>query len=267
MTVCVAAVCDNGRSVAIALDRQRLDSPTNVVSGTEECKIKPLAAHSAMVFTGLGTFADRLVEKVGTCDPKASVLTISKKVLRTFMELSREVVEERFVMPTLHMSVAEFAELLFLNPLGNVAQEGWKEYCNARNTIDFACAVVGADENGAHIFQAAPALIESGGAFLSIGIGREVATSVLSLVKHDAQCSLSEGLFNVVLAKTVAHQRSVAIGETTDVMVQTCDGIAPISDSVVGMLSEMCSSRLERFTQTYEERKQLTEALDAASSK
>lgn len=261
MTVCVAAVCDNGCSVAIASDRQLLNSPEYVVSGTEECKVKPLAPHAALIFTGLGTFADRLVEVVGIRQWNEPILSISKAVQRAFLELSQEYIEERFLIPKLNMTTKEFMEQVFLNPLGNVAQEAWKEFCTTKNSIEFGCAVVGADAKGAHVFQAAPVLIETSSKYVTIGIGREPATWVLSLVKHNAQCTLVEGLFNVLLAKTVAFERSIAVGEKTDIFVQSTDGLTAVSESLRATLVQMCSGRLERLVPSDDEKKCLESRL------
>lgn len=221
MTVCVAAVCGNNQYIAVAADRQKVNDG-NIISGTPECKIRPLGARASLIYSGLSTHIQRIIDGLATDQLEGTILDVAKAVQHSNAVCLNQIVEERVLLPNLGMTYSEFVA-----KDENAAITIRDQYIQ-NNDLNVRSVVLGIDDSGPHIVQATPALIEGSAGFYAIGIGEELAKwsqRLLAMQEHDCGSSVVTGLFTVCFAKTAAQELGLAMGEETDLAIQTAKGL------------------------------------------
>ena len=254
MTICVAAICGKGQYVALATDTLKVNGG-NVISGTAECKIKSLSSNASLLYSGPSTHIERLIEKTEQDLHCGSILAVAQSVQRSYTDCLNALAEERFLLSDLGLSYAEY----IATNVNDAEKIG--EFVAARNELHFSSIVVGVDDSGAHIIQASPRLIEGSAGFDAIGIGSDIAQwsrRFLLLDEYNAQCSVVEGLFTVCFAKTVAQELGLAMGEDTDLAIQSRSGLQWINGKLKDELVENCKGRIKRLKLSKEEQDRLT---------
>ncbi len=243
MTVCVAAVCGNNRYIAVAADRQKINDGS-IVSGTPECKIRPLDNRSCLIYSGLSTYIERIITGLNSDDLEGQTLVVAKAVQRSNAECLNQIVEERVLMPTLGVTYSEFVA-----KNENAAITVRDQYIQ-NNDLNVRSVVLGVDESGPHIIQATPTLIEGSAGFYAIGIGEELAKwgqRLLAIQQHNSESSVVDGLFTVCFAKTAAQELGVAMGKETDLAIQTARGLHWIGSPLKSALVQKCKGRIQRL--------------------
>lgn len=249
MTICVAAICEHSQCVAIATDLLKVNQG-NVISGTVECKLRSLSSSASLIYSGLSTHIHRTLGGLGEVDG-LDLLSISKLFQERYSDCLNEVFEERFIRPNLGISYRQFVATN-----QDVAMVLRNNYLQA-NDLCIRSVILGVDDAGAHIIQATPALMEDSAGFYSIGIGEELAIwsqRFLTMQRYDSNCSAIDGLFTACFAKTVAQERGLAMGEETDLALQTRQGLIRIEPSLKNAIVTMCRRRIDRLKISSSER-------------
>src|SRR5258708_15535188 len=97
MTVCIAAICENGKNVVVAADRM-FTSPLNVEFETEERKIEIISKSCVAMAAGGSAYATEVIDPVRNIFGKkdnALVSEVSDAILNQYKLVRNQKLEEQ----------------------------------------------------------------------------------------------------------------------------------------------------------------------------
>jgi 20S proteasome alpha/beta subunit len=253
MTICIAALCDQGKNCVVAADREITATGLNLEFDHEK-KIEVLTDASVVMASGDSLLAAEIIEKT-----RPLVTAPGNNTIRNIAETLRDVYIRTHI---------ERAESVFLRPRGLTLQEFQQNgaQCLPRDiyaTIDnqfFAFGlnvveflVAGVDVAGAHIFRVYYSGV-AGGSWLewcdrlgyrAIGTGAMHSSILLSLVEHNRTVNADRAIYNVYSAKRSAEV-APGVGLSTDLAVITSSGISFLKSEVLKKLSQIREEVIKR---------------------
>jgi hypothetical protein len=249
MTICIAAICDQGNACVISADKEITLPAAALEYEHKESKIDLLSKTCAIMSSGDALLAAEVIAKTRLAIPHGkdvSILTIAEKMRDTYISIHLERAESVFLTPR-GFTFKEFKE----KGAQQLPQPTYQEIQNQLfnygiNVVDFL--VVGVDSAGSHIFRVHYNGVV-GGSWLEwceklghreIGTGALHAAIYLSLESQYSGSSLSETVFNVYSAKKIA-ELSPGVGHATDLAIITHKDIKFFDKTMLDTLSSIHS--------------------------
>jgi hypothetical protein len=228
MTVCIAAVCEEGGKIVVAADRMlTFPYPMNIEFETEEQKIEQLASSCVALVSGSTAYATEILGRTRkglNGSPSPEIEKVIESVLCEYTSVRMEKIDETIIAATLGGDYARFIERggTLPNYLQLQAQIYQQLSMLAQQfNLSTDIMVAGIDSLGAHVSVATHPgttmpLDKLG--YGAIGSGGIHATIHLSLIGQTRRKGFFETLYNVYAAK-IASQSAPGVGEATDIAV------------------------------------------------
>jgi hypothetical protein len=248
MTVCIAAVCDDGKSVVMAADRMfTAPAPTSMEFETSEKKIEPLAIGCIAMSSGNSAYgteiiAGTIVSLAGAQQPLMSV--VAERVKEAYVSVRMAKVREQIILP--HMG----PDFLRLEAVGKTLPEylapqgalyGQLVMMMSQFNLGSDFIVSGVDTGGARIcvigHPGTLAWLDKLG-YASIGSGGIHANMRLALGAQTRSSPLVDTVYRVFDAKK-ASEVAPGVGPQTDMAVVTAGETKMLSEGVLKVLSEI----------------------------
>lgn len=253
MTICIAGLCENGKHIIIASDRMITvgsfiefeHDVAKFIKLTNNCII--LNAGSATIQTDIIKEALSKIKKLK--NPNVDKITdlVNKGYSTTRMKKSEEI----------HLKPKGLDFSTFYSTQRNLLPEVVFKLMRAIDETNLSVTYIlcGYDEEGGHIHQitdpGTSECFDSVG-FCSIGTGNVNAVSVFTAHNYAPKFSLSKSLYLVYLAKKEA-ERAPGVGNETDIVIMSKDGIREISSEELIELESIYNTRVHIKPEEYEE--------------
>jgi 20S proteasome alpha/beta subunit len=266
MTVCIAAICENGKYIVVAADRM-FTSSLNVEFETDERKIEVLGKSCVALAAGNTAYSSEILglsrTQLGQRDefPVAEAAKIIKEI---YIFARNQKVEETVVIPAFGKYFLDFrnkgASLAgYLQPQQNTFSQITS--FASQYVLDLELLIAGIDDTGAHIYQVSNpgteyALDKLGHA--AVGSGGLHAIIYLSLIGQTSHKGLAETLYSLYDAKKAAEV-APGVGSVTDIAIVEKDKIWDCPDSLLVALESVSSEARKR---TLPDLKEVREAYD-----
>lgn len=248
MTVCLAALCEGGKSVVLAADRQITMPGFNFEYEHTEKKIDSLAGSHVMII-GDRLFGAELVRRAGAAlgDGAHGVQEVAEALTTVFMDAHLRRAEHVILHPR-GFKLSEFKERALMIPVATYQEIDKLLFNFGMGAVEFL--IGGVDSSGGHIFRvhydgvAGGDWLEwcDGTAFYASGGGASPATVSLALVGQNRDCSLSRTLYNVYAAKRDA-EAAPGVGPTTDMLVVSSSGAKTVEASTLKSLGSLWETK------------------------
>jgi hypothetical protein len=248
MTVCIAAVCDGGKSVVVAADRMfTAPAPTSMEFETSEKKIESLGTGCVALSAGNSAYATEiiagtLVSLAGAQQPLMSV--VAERVKEAYVSVRMAKVREQIIVP--HMG----PDFLRVEAVGKTLPEylapqaalyGQLVMLTSQFNLGSDFIVTGVDSGGARIcvigHPGTLAWLDKLG-YASIGSGGIHANMRLALGAQTRSSPLVDTVYRVFDAKK-ASEVAPGVGPQTDMAVVTASGTKMLSAGVLNTLLEI----------------------------
>jgi 20S proteasome alpha/beta subunit len=227
MTICIAAICEAGKSIVVVADRMFTNPFLSVEFETEERKIEELPPKCVALTAGNSPVATEILDVVRLglqAGHQFSVPQVAELVRKVYADIRARKVEETLITPNL---AADYARQraggvtlpAYLQPQPQVYQMIFAQVGQQNLGVDLL--VAGIDPTGAHLFQVAnPGVLytmEKLG-YAAIGSGGIHAATRLSLAGQTRRRDLFTTLADVYTAKR-ASEVAPGVGKATDIAV------------------------------------------------
>jgi hypothetical protein len=238
MTVCIAALCDGGRSCVVAADRMVVQGQGSLENKIENhlSKIHTLSPCSVLLHSGSRKDSVAIVEAAkdaiakAPSDVRQSLTRGIDSVVKTYRDLQvLRRLGPTFDYDTLVGAMAK----LSTGPLYDV----WKEVWN----VDLGEMILVSPNNKVleiWYFRPTQPDTQCEAPYAAVGTGTALATTALLIQQYTKELPVSEALFEVYSAKKAAELRSYGLGEATDMTVLMMDGLIDVKIETLDLLEE-----------------------------
>ena len=248
MTICIAAICENGKYIVAAADRMvTVPPPLNLEFEPPLSKIEIVHKGCVTLASGSLPFADDIIgavrKKVAAQAP--NIRTICEDFRTEYSNFRDQKFEEQVVSAQFGADFKLFRSRggtlpAYLQPQGMIYQGAVVQSQQFNINTDFLIA--GIDENGPFA-----GIVTHPGMFVStnkigyatIGSGATHASVSLHLGGQSSKLSLVETLFGVYTAKRAAEV-APGVGVETDIAVVECGEVWPCSKPLLDKIKETC---------------------------
>lgn len=220
MTICIAALCDDGKKCVVAADREI----TTISKNQTERKIEVFTDSCIVMGAGDTSQISEIIRRSRVnfdSTKKRSVLEIASIIRDNYVDLHLERAEFSILRPR-NLSWKEYKETASKIPnFRDIEGQIWNY------GIDAACFLVaGVDDTGAHIYRIFYLGIGSGNwidcwdksYMKAIGSGNGHAEVALALLEHHKSLTVNQTLYNVYSAKKIA-EIAPYVGPSTDIAI------------------------------------------------
>jgi 20S proteasome alpha/beta subunit len=224
VTVCVGAICEQGKTVVVAADKMvTFGPPMNLQTEPASLrKIKKLSDESVLLFSGSVPDGEELISatiaRINTSQ-KQPTAQIAEAAKEAYAELKKKRVEDAILKPLLGANFGQFQTLVGQSPSSQILQQVLGMIM--QHNLQLEALVAGEDDTGAHLFIVAhPGVllpVETTG-YAAIGSGGLHAAVRLSLGQHSKETSMDDAVYNVYEAKKAAEV-APGVGKMTDMAV------------------------------------------------
>jgi hypothetical protein len=239
MTVCISALCDNGRKVVAIADRisvvGQMGHPFTIQREGKVDKIRKCASRTLFMASGASICSDWVADRLKEWSLDREEVSVHE-VYREVKKLARKMTAKmrtEFVRTNLGVNW-KFSELAKMVSTASAPAHfnTWNTAMQA-NSGDFLISGVEGDAENAtgsiyHVVNAvgtpADTLNEKAEPFWAIGCGLRHATEVLESFNYDAEWPLPNALYAVYCAKRCA-ELSPGVDKHCDIRVITSGGI------------------------------------------
>lgn len=243
MTVCIAAICENGKATVVAADRM-FTSALNLEFETEEQKIERLLPSCVALTAGSSAAATEILDAVRRklVNAKApSIEEVATETKNQYIFVRSQKIEETVILPSLGTDFMEQrAKGKTLPEYLQVQSQMYQQLVAVANqfNLQIELIVAGVDKTGSHIFVVTHpgtsySLDKLG--YGAVGTGGMHASISLSLSAQTSRRGLFETLYSVYDAKRAAEV-APGVGHETDIAIVEASGIwhctPPIFDAL-----------------------------------
>ncbi|MDD5427976.1 MAG: hypothetical protein PHI58_01935 [Candidatus Omnitrophica bacterium] len=268
MTICIGALCDQGKNCIVAADRE-ITAPGLSLEFDHEKKIEPLTDSCVVMSAGDSLLAAEVIEKtrsIVTGKSGATIRQIAEALKNVYFQVHTERAENVILRPR-GLTLAEYkqngAQQIPLQAYMNIDNLFWTF---GINVVEFIIA--GVDSTGAHLFRIYYSGIAGGNwlewcdriGFRAIGSGALHSAILLSLDGQHKNTALEQTIYNIYSAKKSAEV-APGVGPSTDIAVITSSKVDFLSTTAIDKLStvrcEALKNRLvnsEKIKGIYESR-------------
>lgn len=247
MTVCVGAICKDGKAVVVCADRMlSYGPPMNLQAEGAVRKIYKLNDSCVLLFSGSVPDGEEILKQtIAHVQPLqhpdvASVAAIAGSVYQSH---KKKRVEDTILRPFLGIDFAGFHQIVAQSASSQILAQVLGMI--SQHNLQLDLMIAGVDSSGAHLF-----LVSHPGTVLatdtvgtaSIGSGGMHAAIRMSLGKHKKDDELAQTIYNVHEAK-LAAEIAPGVGQATDMAVLNGNGITFVADPVFAMLRKIHKDR------------------------
>jgi len=268
MTVCIGAICRNGKAIVVAADRMYTSGPPlNLEFETDEGKIEKIGRSCVALTAGSAAYAKEVIslglQHLGT--PTPPVPEISKVVValkEAYISVRASKVNETIIMPTLGQDFHNFQAKggtlpAYLQVQPTIYQQ--VIVMSQQFNLGLDILLAGIDNLGAYIAQ----ITHPGTSYVldklgygAVGIGAIHAISKLNIGGQTIQKELIPTLYAVYAAKKAAEV-APGVGNITDIgIIEQTKEFKMCSKEVLGELDHIYQTE---STQTVRDFKKLEE--------
>ena len=239
MTICIAALCEEGQAVVVASDRMLSAPFLTIEFDHPDAKIDTINPRCVVLSAGDAlSVTDILSDSSGISnqlqDP--TVQLIMDEVKQRFVQVRGRLINERLFQPR-GLSFKKYYTGVIQGLPSDLAMLLDNQVQNFQ--LGVSLTVAGIDSTGAHIFS-----IEDPGVsqcfdrlgYHAIGSGHRHAIVSLVSLQHDRKINLKSAVYNVYSAKKHAEM-APGVGQTTDISIIDKDGTREISENTLEILS------------------------------
>jgi len=226
MTVCIAAICGDGKNIVVVADRM-FTSPLNVEFETEEHKIETLSKTCVAMASGSSAYATEVLDIVRQRFSGKEPLTIqdiANTVKESYTLVRNAKVYEQSILPILGQDFLE--ELKLKHTIPQYLEKQTDAYnrilaISGQFNLGLDLLIAGIDKTGAHIFDVTnpgTIFVLNKLGYAAVGSGGIHATISLSLCAQTSHRGLTDTLHSVYTAKRVSEV-APGVGRITDVAI------------------------------------------------
>jgi hypothetical protein len=240
MTICLAALCDEGNSCVVAADRMAVFGAGSLLEFKQDDtsdKIHTTFGNSVLLHSGGNQDALAIVERLSTKDPKR-IRTSLDEVIAELLAQKRDSTVSRFVG-------GGFNYEKFVTSASPTLQASFGEVLQQVRKLDLGDMLLVTPEEGKYYihFLHPPELgVKSDLHYATIGSGGIYGRAALTIQQYSKSSKISEALFQVYSAKKAA-EIVYGVGEPTDMAVLTKGQVIDVSSDTIAMLEKV---RLKR---------------------
>jgi hypothetical protein len=255
MTICIAAICDNGAYIVVGVDQMfTIGPPLNVEFEPSLSKIDPLGFGCVALASGNSLFANELIRRVnsklasGKIFPIMDIANVTKE---EYALLRDEKIEENVIRANFGQDLISFrmkGGFLpgYLQPQPGIYQQIVVQV-NQFN-LNLELIVSGVDSVGGHIFCVGhPGTLANFDklGYAAIGSGAIHAVVSLSLGGQTPKSSLAETLYSVYSGKRSAEV-APGVGKETEIAVICKEGTSPATKPLLAELEKAYNERIQK---------------------
>jgi 20S proteasome alpha/beta subunit len=262
MTVCIAAICENGSNIVVAADRMFTSPSVSVEFETEEQKIEQIANNCLALSAGNSAYATEILEAVRhhlNANQAPWIEDVSKAVCREYVATRAKKADEFLVVPAFGAELKSYRSNGGFLPAYLEKQPQVFQQITAllsQWSLGVELIVAGIDGHGAHISQVLhPGSIvnlEKLG-YATIGSGAIHAVTKLSLTAQTRHRGLMATLHGVYEAK-LAAEAAPGVGAATDIaVIDKARGILQCTQPIMGRLQAFHAALAEQPSPNFSE--------------
>ena len=247
MTVCVGAICEDGKAVVVSADRMMTyGPPMNLQAEGAVRKIFQLTPQCVMLFSGSVPDGEEVFSrtKAGViATPHPDIKTIATTAGGVYIAHKKRRAEEAILRPFLGIDFAGFQMLVAQSASSQVMAQVLGLL--SQHNLGLDIMIAGVDADGAHLHVVShpgTAMSMDTVGTVSIGSGGMHASIRMSLARQKSTSTLAQALHNVYEAK-LASEVAPGVGKVTDVAVINGGGIKFVDDSIIQVLQEIHKDR------------------------
>jgi hypothetical protein len=245
MTICIAAVCAEGKNIVVAADRMfTIGPPLNVEFEPPISKIEAMGASSCALGAGNSLTVAEILRRTRSRyhnQQNQRIETIANFVREEYSKFRDETIEQQLVKPSLGPDFEVFRARggtlpQYLQPHPNLYNQIYLQ-CNQHN-LGVEIILAGIDDTGGHIY-----LVTHPGQMVPFdkigygvtGSGGTHASIKLALELQHPKSSLADTLLAVYAAKSAAEV-APGVGHETEIFVISPTDLWPASDELLKAL-------------------------------
>jgi 20S proteasome alpha/beta subunit len=261
MTICLAALCDDGHSCVLAADRMAVFDGSSVLSFHKDDllhKIHKLTSNSVLLHSGNKKDADEIVARVRGQNSNEEFEKVIDKELCALINYRRDQVVTQLIG-------GDYTYGKLLQAIGPATSGPFFDVCKQARDVSLGqmLFIVQATSNrGDYAIYAAcpPILFEKVYLdFAAVGSGANYALAALRIEQYTKSSSMSESLYQVYVAKKAA-EIVYGVGEPTNMAIMTERGIDDVPEHAMHLLEQIRTSR-KQYVLTDQESNELTQSL------
>ena len=255
MTVCVGAICDNGKGAVLAADEMvTFGPPMNLQTEPPAfSKINSLTCESVYLFSGTVSdgeqvFVSSRAKAAGA--GKQPVVQVAETVKVSYVEHKRKRIEETIIQPLLGTDFAGFRQLAGQSAGSQILQQVLGMISLHNLQIDIL--ISGFDDTGHHLFIVThPGILQPADmlGFIAIGIGALHAAVSLSLAGQTKATRFAETVLNIYKAKKAAEV-APGVGRLTDMVILRNDKINIVGPRLFEVLEDYCQKPQQTISES-----------------
>ena len=247
MTICIAAICQNGKEVVVASDRMLTIHVPAREFEHESSKIEVIAEKAVMTTAG-----DALAQR---CLLEEITRKLSENTPERIRQIG-EIVREAYVKCRLKRIEALYLTSRGLPPIEDyysIARSLPPEiYMNIdanmqRFNYNLIVLVAGVDNLGGHIYRIVnPGVLDSFTkiGYCAIGSGEHMAISSFITNNYSPRMDRNKALYLVYEAKKMA-EHAPGVGPETDLLIISSEGITEIDKEIINKLESIYNQKLQ----------------------
>jgi len=272
MTICIAAICESGRSLVALADKMiTYSAPPYHQFEHPKPKIHELTKNTIFMTSGSALLPSVYIRLIQTMLSQqtniGSIRDIAEIAKEAYKFLRTNIITDR-ILGKYGITWGEFKNVINERGLGDLYYKILGEIEDFR--VELEAIIAGIDSSGVHIF-----LIENPGelsSFDDIGytaIGSGEYHAIRSFIENDYSIDfpLEKALYVIYEAKKYA-ECAPGVGESTDIVVINHKGIKKIDKNIFSMLDTVYKAKINAIKKIFEEeiQEKLEEVKNALSS-
>jgi len=258
MTICIAALCDEGKSAVVAADRMSVFGGGSLLEfklDNHAAKIHRLADHAVLLHSGRGQDAELISAEI----KKAAV---DGELEDAVDEIVMNLIEKRRDLEVSRKLGNSFNYEKLVTVAGNSPSGHLYELLQQVRKTDLGDMLIVALKSGHYeiYFHCPPAFpVRSDLHYATVGSGAIYARAALTIQQYTSDAKVSEALFQVYSSKKAA-ELVYGVGEPTDMAVLTEKGTVKVSNDTLGLLEKFRQEK-SKFMVTEEQSLTLKQSL------
>lgn len=240
MTVCIGAICDDGKAIVVAADRMMTyGPPMSLQVEMAVKKIVPVSDSCVILFSGAVPDGEEVINrtKIKMTGHHLTVSEIANFAAASYQEVKNARVESTILKPMLGVGFPGFATIIGQSASSQILQQIVGMVM--QHNLQLELLVAGVDDAQAHLF----AVVNPGHSLgfdtvgcSAIGSGGLHANVRLALGKQGAAVSTAETIYNVYEAKAAAES-APGVGKLTDIAIVTKGKVKFLDENALTELS------------------------------
>jgi hypothetical protein len=260
MTVCIAALCEEGKACVVAADREiTVGLPLNLHFDHGERKIDPVAKNVAVLSSGnalvCAELSNRLRKELGASLGEARDLQKAGETLRNLYIQTHVERAASVILAPRGITLDEFKLFGAQRLPPDIFQQIDQLFFNFTLNTEFI--VAGVDGSGGHIGWVHYHGMAGAGwlewfdriGYQAIGSGSSHAGVLLALLNQHSRLNRAETVFNVYRAKRSAEV-APGVGPATDMALVTADGVDFLGNDIVDELKILAGQVMSDTSET-----------------